>query len=103
LAGTCRSGRIFDDFVDIKVPEAAWPTIVRNCTFAEMKAQGERYAPPGAENIWKGGSQTFFNKGTNNRWREVLGAEEVALYDAAAHRVLTPDCRRWLEHGGQPE
>jgi aryl sulfotransferase len=68
-----------------------------------MKAQGERYAPPGAENIWKGGSQTFFNKGTNNRWREVLGAEEVALYDAAAHRVLTPDCRRWLEHGGQPE
>lgn len=42
------------DFLEIKVPESAWPTIVRNCTFAEMKAHGDRYAPPGIDNIFKG-------------------------------------------------
>jgi aryl sulfotransferase len=48
----------------------------------------------------KGGSDTFFNKGTNGRWRDVLSAEELKLYDAAALRELTPECRRWLENGG---
>jgi aryl sulfotransferase len=31
------------DFLELKAPESAWPTIVRNCTFAEMKAHGDRY------------------------------------------------------------
>jgi aryl sulfotransferase len=46
------------------------------------------------------GAKTFFNKGSNGRWREILSGEEVALYDAAAKRELTVECRRWLENGG---
>ena len=50
--------------------------------------------------ILRGGSDSFFHKGTNGRWREVLSTDELKLYDAAAERELTADCRRWLEQGG---
>jgi aryl sulfotransferase len=49
--------------------------------------------------VLKGGAETFFYKGTNGRWREVLSEEELALYDEAATRVMTPECRYWLENG----
>ena len=63
---------------------------------------GRRLKARGAELmvVLKGGSNTFFHKGTNGRWREVLSADELILYDSAADRELTPECRRWLEHGG---
>jgi hypothetical protein len=31
---------------------------------------------------------------------DILSADELKLYDAACERELTPDCRRWLEYGG---
>ena len=49
--------------------------------------------------IFKEGAKTFFFKGTNGRWKDVLSAEELALYDAKAAQVLTPECRAWLEQG----
>jgi len=48
---------------------------------------------------FKGGSDAFIFKGTNGRWRDVLTSEDLALYEAAKKRVLTPDCARWLEQG----
>ena len=89
------------EFLEIEVPEAAWPGIVKRVSFAEMKKAGERYAPLGGD-FWKGGADTFMNKGTDGRWRGVLSDEELALYDAACKRTLTSDCRRWLEEGGHP-
>lgn len=86
-------------FLGIAVPEAAWPQLVRNCTFEGMKAKGEQYAPSMGV-AWKGGAQTFFNKGTNGRWREILTADELAQYGRTASRALSPDCRKWLESGG---
>jgi aryl sulfotransferase len=86
-------------FLAIDVPEAAWSGILKAVSFEAMKRQGERYAPGGGQ-FWNGGAQTFLHKGTNGRWREVLSAEELALYDAACRRSLTPDCRSWLENGG---
>jgi aryl sulfotransferase len=86
-------------YLNIEVPASALATIVRNCTFAQMKAHGSKLMPV-ADLIFKGGSQTFFNKGTNGRWKDILSAKELELYDAAALRALNPDCRRWLEGGG---
>jgi aryl sulfotransferase len=48
---------------------------------------------------FKGGVDAFVYKGTNGRWRGVLGEEDLALYDEARRRVLTPDCAAWLEGG----
>ncbi len=89
------------EFLEIDVPETAWPRIIRNCTLAEMRATAARQeaAKPALSAVLKGGAETFFYKGTNGRWREVLSREELALYDQAAKRVLTPDCRQWLENG----
>jgi aryl sulfotransferase len=86
-------------YLGIEPPAQAWPTIVRNCSFAEMKAHGDELLPM-MKMLLKGGSDSFFHKGTNGRWREVLSADELKLYDAAAARELTPECRQWLEHGG---
>jgi aryl sulfotransferase len=86
-------------FLEIDVPESAWPGIVKAVSFSEMKRQGERYAPGGGQ-FWKGGAKTFLHKGTNGRWRDVLSDEEMTLYDAACERSLTPECRAWLEGGG---
>jgi aryl sulfotransferase len=86
-------------YLAIDPPAAVWPTIVRNCTFAEMKAQGAELMPMTNVGL-QGGSDTFFHKGTNGRWREVLSGNDLKLYNSAAHRELTPECRRWLENGG---
>ena len=88
-------------FLEIDAPQAAWPAILRNCSFAEMKAAGKRQDEVSTEmiDVFQGGSQSFFNKGTNGRWREVLSEEELALYEKAATRELSPDCRHWLENG----
>ncbi len=99
LADTEGEMRALADYLEISVPESAWPGIVKAVSFDEMKKQGERYVPGGGA-FWKGGAQTFLNKGTNGRWRDVLSDEEVARYDAACERALEPDCRAWLESGG---
>jgi aryl sulfotransferase len=49
--------------------------------------------------VYKDGANTFINKGTNGRWREVLSQEEIAKSDAIAARELTPDCAEWLRTG----
>jgi len=51
------------------------------------------------EAFFKNGAASFFNKGTNGRWREVLSAEEIARCDAVAAERLTPDCAHWLRTG----
>jgi aryl sulfotransferase len=51
------------------------------------------------EGGFREGAASFFYKGTNGRWHEVLSAEELELYEGAAKRELTPDCRQWLENG----
>lgn len=86
-------------FLDIEVPEAELPGLLKNLSLAAMRDEAARDRPQLAQ-IWTEGARTFFFKGTNGRWREVLTPEEVALYDAKAAEALTPECRAWLE-GGQ--
>lgn len=98
LADPEREIRRIAEFLEIEVPDAAWPGIVNRVSFSEMRKDGEQYVPRGGE-MWKGGADTFMNKGTNGRWRDVLSEQELALYDIACERTLTPDCRTWLENG----
>ena len=70
-------------YLDIEIDAAAFPEIVRHCSFDYMKAHADKVAPLGGV-LWQGGAQTFVNKGTNGRWRDTLSAEEVAAYEAKA-------------------
>jgi len=84
-------------FLEIEIAAEKWPVLVHNCTFEAMRAKAEYYAPFGGI-FWRGGAQTFFSSGRNNRWRSALTPDELALYQKAAERTLSPDCREWLEH-----
>ena len=72
--------------------------IVKAATFDQMKKD---FKPMDEflRGAFKGGSDAFIFKGTNGRWRDVLTIEDLALYEAAKERVLTPDCAEWLETG----
>jgi len=87
-------------YLGIDVPASRWPHLVEACTFAAMKRNALATDDAGMRTVWKDGANTFFNKGVNGRWRDVLSADDLALYDAAVKRTLPADCARWLENGG---
>ena len=89
-------------FLDCEIPDDRWPAILEHCTFDWMKAHAEKVAPlRGA--IFEGGATTFFNKGVNGRWRDVLTAEDVAAYERRALAELGPECAAWLVTGKAAE
>jgi len=85
-------------FLDIDLPESAWPTAVEHCTFEYMKANAHLYAPLGGQ-PWEGGATTFINKGVNGRWKDVLSPEESLAYEQMAVEKLGPECAHWLATG----
>jgi len=86
------------EFLDVDVPEDAWPRIVEHCTFDYMKAHADQMAPLGGA-IFDGGGASFINKGTNGRWQGVLTTEEIAAYEAKALEKLGRDAAHWLATG----
>ncbi len=88
-------------FLDIPIDESRWDAIVDHCTFDYMKAHAEKSAPLGGA-LWDGGAQTFINKGTNGRWRDILGAKDIEAYESRALTELGPDCAHWLATGEMP-
>lgn len=92
--------RAIAKFLEIDIDEATFPAIVEHCGFEYMRTvamQDER-----AKLVFKKGSETFINKGTNGRWRDVLtDADNAKLYaEAATH--LSPEAAAWLETGQLP-
>jgi aryl sulfotransferase len=86
------------EFLGIDAPEDRWPAIVEHCSFDFMKKNAAKAAPLGGA-IFEGGPETFINKGTNGRWRDVLTDADCAAYEARARAELGEECARWLEKG----
>lgn len=86
-------------FLGVRVDEATWRDRVGRCTFEHMKTHAHRFAPRGGL-PWEGGAQTFINKGSNGRWRDLLTDDDIARYEATALAELGSECARWLERGG---
>jgi aryl sulfotransferase len=89
-------------FAGIEASEERIAQTVEETTFARVK---ERVAAlPEDEDssriVFHGGAGSFFYKGMNGRWRDVLTEADLALYEAAKERVLSPECAVWLEQGG---
>ncbi len=101
LDGTVRS---ISAFIEHDVSEEDVARVVEATKFESAKkkaAEADAKAPADQPAIFKGGQSSFIFKGTNGRWRSVLTAEDLELYEKATQRVLTPDCARWLETGGE--
>ncbi len=90
-------GRIAD-FLDIEVADELWPELVDAATFETMKRDGAALLP-GMEFGFEGGTETFLNKGTNDRWQSVLTDADNALYFQRLEEELSPGLRAWLENG----
>lgn len=101
LADTAGTIRALAAFLAIEIDASKFSGILERVSFAHMRENFATQIEPMAGVIWKDGGNTFMNKGTNGRWRELLGEEELALYDAAVARVLPPDAAHWLACGGQ--
>jgi len=86
-------------FCDIQVDEDKWPALVASVGLDAMRGEAhESGAHDTMSFVFEGGADRFFYKGDNGRWRDVLTADDLALYDAAA-ATLDPELRTWLEGG----
>jgi len=85
-------------FLEIEVAEDKWPVFTDAASFAGMKRDTALLGPEMGM-IFEGGADRFLFKGTNERWRDVLTSDDLALYETAATRELTPELKRWLENG----
>jgi aryl sulfotransferase len=92
-------------FLDIPIEEALMPKMLEHCHIDYMRRAAASNAESDAmlKGHFKDGANTFFNKGTNGRWKDVLSAAEIALADQVAGQRLDPDCARWLRTGELPE
>jgi len=86
------------EFLDITVPEAVFPSLVEAATFEEMRRTGNQLMPRLLA-TFEGGTDRFFFKGENDRWRGVLRQEDLAAYDRKLKSRVSPDCALWLERG----
>lgn len=85
-------------FLDIPVDEAVWPALVAAARFDAMRAAGAALMPPMATTL-VGGSNQFFHKGVNGRWRNLLSEADLALYAAKAREKFSPGLAAWIEGG----
>lgn len=92
MGGTMRE---IAEFLGAEVDPADWPEIERYCSFEWMKANATKATPLGGA-FWDAGAETFINKGTNGRWRDVLTAEESKAYEDRALAELGSECAAWL-------
>lgn len=86
------------EFLDIEIAESQWSEVVERCTFEGMRAAGQRIAH--FEIGFEGGIEGFLFKGTNGRWRDELGEDDLAAYQRRVAATLPPDAAHWIEHGG---
>ena len=89
-------------FAGIAASEERILRTVAETTFARVKERAEALSEDqdASRIAFRGGAGAFFYKGVNGRWRDVLTDEDLALYEAAKARALSPDCAAWLERGG---
>ena len=87
-------------YLDIHLSAEDLPRLIHATSFDTMREKAiAKEAEAGGRGFFKEGARSFFYKGTNNRWRDVLTPEDLELYEMTAERELSSVCRAWLEKG----
>ncbi|HXV01886.1 MAG TPA: sulfotransferase domain-containing protein [Caulobacteraceae bacterium] len=86
------------DFLGIATPKSLMGELAEAARFETMKAQGAQILPHIGE-MFDHGPERFLNKGVNGRWKDVMGADDLARYDALVKSKFTPSEAAWIEHG----
>jgi len=85
-------------FLDVPVDDAEVERVVAEAQLDRMREKANE-GEDMLKVFFEGGANRFFHKGTNGRWRDVLDADDLALYEEAKKRILEPACADWLERG----
>ena len=83
------------DRLAIEVPEDRWPMLVHAASFDEMRRRAALLVPYVQKHAWLDNAD-FFKKGRSGEWRDVLGDDDLRLYDARAASLAPPDLLAWL-------
>lgn len=102
IADRAATLRRLSHFLEIDVDPARIPGMAERCSIEHMRAAAIAAQTP-LDIFFEKGAASFFNRGTNGRWRDVLTPEEAALADEVAARRLPPDCAHWLRTGELPD
>jgi aryl sulfotransferase len=91
--------RRISTFLEIDTPEAVLAELAAAAQFDAMKSQGAELLTK-VTDMFDKGHERFLNKGTNGRWKDVLGSDDLARYATLAKTRLSPSAEAWL-HGGR--
>jgi aryl sulfotransferase len=86
------------DVLGIEIDPSRWSEQVERCTFAGMKAASGTIAD--FDSHFVGGADSFLYRGTNQRWRGVLTADELSAFEDACARWLPSDAVSWVQRTG---
>lgn len=84
--------------LDIEHDPEVMQSIVEAAGFASMKKNADRFALAQGKGVWRN-DKDFFDSASSNKWEGVLTKGDLADYDAAISKLLTPRQRHWLEWG----
>lgn len=103
ISDTPREIHRIAEFIGHRMADDEVEAVARAVSFKRVKEQAvaESDANRDRPDAFEGGQATFINKGNNGRWRDVLSEKDLEMYRDTRDKVLTPDCARWLEEGGE--
>jgi len=85
-------------FLGIAIDDAKMPKMLEHCSIEYMRDTAPQHSPI-LDLAFQQGGKTFFHKGTNGRWKDVLTAADLEKYDRVVRENLTPECARWMATG----
>ena len=81
-------------FLNQEINSSKVEMICQFSSFEYMKEHWQQFQPPG---VFK--PQSFINKGTNKRWRNLLTPEQLQRYEIIISQKLEPKCANWVKNG----
>jgi aryl sulfotransferase len=93
-----REMRRVADFLHITVAADLWPRLIEAAHFDVMRRDGAKLMP-GVIDMFSKGSETFFYKGSNGRWRDVLTTDDLNRYEAKVRANFSEVCAAWIAAG----
>lgn len=82
----------------IEVADDRWRELVHAASFEEMRRRAKDVGPNQTESIWLE-RERFFNRGTNDQWREVLTEDDLRRYEARVTQLANPELSTWVHQG----
>jgi aryl sulfotransferase len=83
------------EFLEIPIQEQNMAKIIEATSFEGMRKK--LLCIPAQ--FFTGGAQSFVNKGTNGRWKDVLTPEQLSKYDDKVNEKFSEECALWIAGG----